>query len=160
MKTTLHTILTILLALFFIYKGVDKIPIKVKSITQEEIIETIIERGSYEAPVGYKITMNTMRQSGFLRLIAFFQIIAGILMIIPRTRLAGLLFLLPMIFNIFFMHVFFDNRIDENILTTNKNIFSKFYSAFLTCTHIPDQEEFALTQWKTFVKTFQPYNEF
>lgn len=117
MKTTLHTILTILLALFFIYKGVDKIPIKVKSITQEEIIETIIERGSYEAPVGYKITMNTMRQSGFLRLIAFFQITAGILMIIPRTRLAGLLFLLPMIFNIFFMHVFFDNRIDENILT-------------------------------------------
>jgi uncharacterized membrane protein YphA (DoxX/SURF4 family) len=117
MKTTLHAILTILLALFFIYKGVDKIPIKVKSITQEEIIETIIERGSYEAPVGYKITMNTMRQSGFLRLIAFFQIIAGILMIIPRTRLAGLLFLLPMIFNIFFMHVFFDNRIDENILT-------------------------------------------
>lgn len=117
MKTTLHTILTILLALFFIYKGVDKIPIKVKSITQEEIIESIIERGSYEAPVGYKITMNTMRQSGFLRLIAFFQIIAGILMIIPRTRLAGLLFLLPMIFNIFFMHVFFDNRIDENILT-------------------------------------------
>ncbi len=117
MKSTLHTIFTILLALFFIYKGVDKIPIKVKSITQEEIIETIIERGSYEAPVGYKITMNTMRQSGFLRLIAFFQIIAGILMIIPRTRLAGLLFLFPMIFNIFFMHVFFDNRIDENILT-------------------------------------------
>ena len=117
MKTTLHTILTILLALFFIYKGIDKIPIKVKSITKEEIIETIIERGSYEAPVGYKITMNTMRQSGFLRLIAFFQIIAGILMIIPRTRLAGLLFLLPMIFNIFFMHVFFDNRIDENIVT-------------------------------------------
>ena len=117
MKTTLHTILTTLLALFFIYKGVDKIPIKVKSITQEEIIETIIERGSYEAPVGNKITMNTMQQSGFLRLIAFFQIIAEILMIIPRTRLAGLLFLLPMIFNIFFMHVFFDNRIDENILT-------------------------------------------
>ena len=117
MKTTLHTILTILLALFFIYKGVNKIPIKIKSITQEEIIETIIERGSYEAPVGYKITMNTMGQSGFLRLIAFFQIIAGILMIIPRTRLAGLLFLFPMIFNIFFMHVFFDNRIDENILT-------------------------------------------
>ena len=105
------------MALFFIYKGVDEIPIKVKSVTQEEIIETIIERGSYEAPVGYKITMNTMRQSGFLRLIAFFQIIAGILMIIPRTRLAGLLFLLPMIFNIFFMHVFFDNRIDENIVT-------------------------------------------
>lgn len=117
MKSKLHALFTIGLALFFIYKGVDKIPIKMKSITQEEIVETIIEKGSYEAPVGYKITMNTMRQSGFLRLIAVFQIIAGILMILPKTRLAGLLFLLPMIFNIFFMHVFYDNRMDENLVT-------------------------------------------
>ncbi len=61
--------------------------------------------------------MNTFKQSGFLGMIAIFQIIAGILMIVPKTRLFGLLFLLPMIFNIFFMHVFFDNRIDENIET-------------------------------------------
>lgn len=117
MKSKIHAVLTIILALFFIFKGIDKIPIKLKPITQKEIVETIVEKGSYEAPVGYKITMNTMRQSGFLRLIAFFQILAGFLMIIPKTRLAGLLFLLPMIFNIFFMHVFFDNRIEENILT-------------------------------------------
>ena len=92
-------------------------PIKLKDVSQEEVISTIIEKQSYEAPVGYKITMNTMRQSGFLKMIAFFQILAGILMIIPKTRLAGLLILLPIIFNIFFMHVFFDNRIDENIVT-------------------------------------------
>ena len=61
--------------------------------------------------------MNTMRQSGFLRLISIFQIIAGILMIIPKTRMGGLLLLLPIIFNIFFMHVFFDNRMHENIET-------------------------------------------
>ena len=59
MKSRLHALFTMGLALFFIYKGVDKIPIKIKSITQEEIVETIIEKGSYEAPVGYKITMNT-----------------------------------------------------------------------------------------------------
>ena len=117
MKKTLHTICSILLGLFFIYKGIDKMPIKLKDVSQEEIISTIIEKQSYEAPVGYKITMNTMRQSGFLKMIAFFQILAGILMIIPKTRLAGLLILLPIIFNIFFMHVFFDNRIDENIVT-------------------------------------------
>tara|TARA_B100000676_G_C17845989_1_gene715514 strand:- start:374 stop:820 length:447 start_codon:yes stop_codon:yes gene_type:complete len=117
MKTIIHSILTILLALFFIYKGVDKLPIKLKDVNKEEIISTIVEKNSYEAPVGYKITMNTMRQSGFLRMIAIFQILAGILMIIPQTRMAGLLLLLPMIFNIFFMHVFFDNRIDENIET-------------------------------------------
>ena len=117
MKKKLHTICSILLGLFFIYKGIDKMPIKLKDVSQEEIISTIIEKQSYEAPVGYKITMNTMRQSGFLKMIAFFQILAGILMIIPKTRLAGLLILLPIIFNIFFMHVFFDNRIDENIVT-------------------------------------------
>ena len=117
MKKTLHTICSILLGLFFIYKGIDKMPIKLKDVSQEEIISTIIEKQSYEAPVGYKITMNTMRQSGFLKMIAFFQILAGILMIIPKTRLAGLLILLPIIFNIFFMHVFFDNRMDENIVT-------------------------------------------
>lgn len=92
-------------------------PIKLKDISKEEIVETIIEKGSYEAPVGYKITMNTMRQSGFLRLISVFQILAGILMIIPKTRIAGLLLLLPIIFNIFFMHVFFDNRMHENVET-------------------------------------------
>ena len=117
MKTQIHTICTILLGVFFIYKGIDKLPIKLKEVSQEEIISTIVEKESYEAPVGYKITMNTMRQSGFLRMISFFQILAGVLMIIPKTRLAGLLMLLPIIFNIFFMHVFFDNRMNENILT-------------------------------------------
>ena len=117
MRKTIHTILTIMLAIFFIYKGIDKMPIKLKDISKEEIISTIVEKNSYEAPVGYKITMNTMRQSGFLRLISIFQIIAGILMIIPKTRMGGLLLLLPIIFNIFFMHVFFDNRMHENIET-------------------------------------------
>tara|TARA_B110000879_G_scaffold748_1_gene938 strand:+ start:6531 stop:6971 length:441 start_codon:yes stop_codon:yes gene_type:complete len=117
MKIILHTTLTVLLAIFFMYKGIDKLPIKLKDISKEEIVSTIIDNNSYEAPVGYKLTMNTMRQSGFLRMISIFQILAGILMIIPKTRMLGLLILLPIIFNIFFMHVFFDNRMHENIET-------------------------------------------
>ena len=117
MKIILHTTLTVLLAIFFMYKGIDKLPIKLKDISKEEIVSTIIDNNSYEAPVGYKITMNTMRQSGFLRMISIFQILAGVLMIIPKTRMLGLLILLPIIFNIFFMHVFFDNRMHENIET-------------------------------------------
>tara|TARA_B100000886_G_scaffold180911_1_gene124077 strand:+ start:341 stop:688 length:348 start_codon:yes stop_codon:yes gene_type:complete len=88
-----------------------------KPLEKNQVVEYIFENDSYEAPVGYNIVMNTFKQSGFLGMIAIFQIIAGILMIVPKTRLFGLLFLLPMIFNIFFMHVFFDNRIDENIET-------------------------------------------
>jgi len=61
--------------------------------------------------------MNTFKYSGFLDMISLIQILAGILIIIPVTRLVGLLTLLPIIFNIFFMHVFFDNRLDENIET-------------------------------------------
>ena len=117
MKRSLHAFFAIILGVFFIYKGIDKIPMKLKDISKEEIVSTIIERNSYEAPVGYKITMNTFRQSGFIRLIAVFQILAGILMILPPTRLFGLLMLLPIILNIFFMHVFFDNRVGENVMT-------------------------------------------
>ena len=141
MKTIIHTILTITLGIFFIYKGIDKMPIKLKDISKEEIIETIIEQGSYEAPVGYKITMNTMRQSGFLRLISVFQILAGILMIMPKTRMTGLLLLLPIIFNIFFMHVFFDNRMHENIetgilLALNLGLCSYYYKQVLKIIYI------------------------
>ena len=74
MKIFLHTTLTVLLAIFFMYKGIDKLPIKLKDISKEEIVSTIIDNNSYEAPVGYKITMNTMRQSGFLRMIAIFAL--------------------------------------------------------------------------------------
>ena len=133
MKIILHTTLTVLLAIFFMYKGIDKLPIKLKDISKEEIVSTIIDNNSYEAPVGYKITMNTMRQSGFLRMISIFQILAGILMIIPKTRMLGLLILLPIIFNIFFMHVFFHNRMHENIetgilLALNIGLFSYYYN--------------------------------
>ena len=133
MKIILHTTLTVLLAIFFMYKGIDKLPIKLKDISKEEIVSTIIDNNSYEAPVGYKITMNTMRQSGFLRMIAIFQILAGVLMIIPKTRMLGLLILLPIIFNIFFMHVFFDNRMHENIetgilLAVNVGLCSYYYN--------------------------------
>ena len=113
-----HTIITILVALFFVNAGYKKFTSKkMKPLEKTQVVEYIFENNSYEAPVGYNIVMNTFKQSGFLGMIAIFQIIAGILMIVPKTRLFGLLFLLPMIFNIFFMHVFFDNRVDENIET-------------------------------------------
>lgn len=86
-------------------------------IDENSLVTTIIDNSSYDAPVGYNVVMNTFKYSGFLDMISLIQILAGILIIIPVTRLVGLLTLLPIIFNIFFMHVFFDNRLDENIET-------------------------------------------
>ena len=115
---TMHAVLSIVVALFFISKGYGKLNSeKLKPIEKNQIINTIIENNSYEAPVGYNIVMNTFKSSGFLDMISIIQILLGILILIPITRLIGLLALLPVIFNIFFMHVFFDNRIDENIET-------------------------------------------
>ena len=74
--------------------------------------------------------MNTFKQSGYLAFVSIFQIIAGILIIIPVTRLAGLLLLLPIIFNIFFMHIFFDDRLDENIITGSILILTIFLCGF------------------------------
>ena len=115
---SLHTILTIVVALFFISKGYNKLNSdKLKPVELDQIITTIIDNNSYEAPVGYNIVMNTFKYSGFLDMISIIQILLGILILIPITRFIGLLTLLPVIFNIFFMHVFFDNRMDENIET-------------------------------------------
>ena len=121
MKNIIHTTVTIIIALFFIYKGYDKTNSSVSILS--EIDHENIKNENYifsdkgEKPSGYKITMNTMKQSGFLKMIGISQIIAGLLMIIPITRIYGLLLLLPIIFNIYMMHLYFDNRIDENILT-------------------------------------------
>ncbi len=102
----------------FFYKGYGKFTSdKYKPIDENSLVTTIIDNSSYEAPLGYNIVMNTFKYSGFLDMISLVQILVGIQIIIPITRLVGLLTLLPIIFNIFFMHVFFDNRVDENIET-------------------------------------------
>ena len=127
----IRILLSIGLGLFFIYKGMGKLSSdKLKTIDKQLIQEYIIENDSYAPPVGYKIVMNTFKQSGYLAFVSVFQIVAGILIIIPVSRLAGLLLLLPIIFNIFFMHVFFDNRLDENIITGGILILTVFLCGF------------------------------
>ena len=127
----IRMILSIGLGLFFIYKGIGKISSdKLKTLDKKLVEEYIINNDSYAPPVGYKIVMNTFKQSGYLAFVSIFQIVAGILIIIPLTRLAGLLLLLPIIFNIFFMHIFFDNRLDENITTGSILILTIFLCSF------------------------------
>lgn len=114
----IHAVLAVILAVFFINAGVKKfVPKPIKPVDQTELVQQIVEQQSYAPPLGYKLTMNTMRQSGFLKMIGVFQLLAALLIVLPRTRLLGLLLLLPIIFNIFFIHVFMDNRMHENVET-------------------------------------------
>lgn len=113
-----HAALTIALALFFLNKGIEKFkPKKFRPVDEQALIETVIVKEDYAAPVGYNVTMNTFRANNFLKMIGVFQVLAAALMFIPRTRLTGLLLLLPIIFNIFALHVFLDNRMHENVET-------------------------------------------
>lgn len=114
-----HAALTILLAIFFLNAGMKKFGHhkKLRPVDEQALIETVIVKQDYAAPIGYNVTMNTFRTNGFMKMIGVFQILAGALMLIPRTRLMGLLLLMPIIFNIFAMHLFLDNRMHENFET-------------------------------------------
>ena len=134
MKNKIHSIITIILAIYFIGVGTGKFFQKIKPLNENEqeniITQNYTKSKKGEAPAGYKVTMNTMKQSGFLKMIGVFEILAGILMIIPKLRIFGLFLLLPIIFNIFFMHIFFDNRIGENIQTGILLIVTSFLCYF------------------------------
>jgi uncharacterized membrane protein len=113
----IHALFAVLLGAFFMYAGVKKfIPKPPRSEDKVALVEAI-SSGEYTPPVAFKLTMKSMSQTGFLKMVGVFQILAGLLMLIPQTRLAGLLLLLPVILNIFTLHLFLDNRPDENIET-------------------------------------------
>ena len=100
-------VLAVLLGAFFIYKGINKhwlSPCKVYG--QESTI-----------PLAYQQVITAFCQSGFLKMVGLFQAAAGILLLIPKTRLLGAVILLPVIFNIFFIHAFLDNRPIELVET-------------------------------------------
>ncbi len=101
------TVLAVLLGVFFIYKGINKHWLSPCKVYGPE--STI--------PLAYQQLITAFCQSGFLKLVGLFQATAGILLLIPKTRLLGAIILLPIIFNIFFIHAFLDNRPIELVET-------------------------------------------
>lgn len=114
-----HIILSVFLAVFFIYAGVKKFipkPLSKTPLRNEEFVKAF-EENKFESPVTFKMAIKALKTSGFLKMVGVLQILAGLLIIIPPTRLIGLLMLLPLTVNIFYFHFFMDNRPDENIET-------------------------------------------
>ncbi|MDQ3048915.1 MAG: DoxX family protein [Bacteroidota bacterium] len=106
-KTILIWTLSLLLAAFFIYKGISKhwmSPCKVYAADS-----TI--------PLDYINVINALCHSGFLKMVGLIQIASGLLLILPRTRIAGAVLLLPVIISIFSIHFFLDNRPEELVET-------------------------------------------
>jgi putative oxidoreductase len=97
----------ILLGLFFMYKGITKHFLSPCKIYAPE--STI--------PLAYQQVMTAFCESGFAKIVGFFEVLAGALLLFRRTRTLGGMVLLPLIVNIFLIHFFLDNRPGELIET-------------------------------------------
>ncbi|PBQ30250.1 hypothetical protein CNR22_00235 [Sphingobacteriaceae bacterium] len=114
-----HIVLSVFLAVFFIYAGVKKFipkPPLNKPVSNEAFVKAF-EENKFESPVTFKMAIKALKTSGFLKMVGVLQILAGLLIILPPSRLIGLLMLLPLTVNVFCFHFFMDNRPDENIET-------------------------------------------
>lgn len=113
-----HLVLSVFLAVFFIYAGVKKFIPKpsAKQVNNAEFIKAF-EENKFDSPVTFKMGIRALKASGFLKMVGVLQILSGILILVPTTRLIGLLMLLPVTVNVFCFHVFMDNRPDENVET-------------------------------------------
>lgn len=106
MKKTSDFILLVLGALlggFFVYKGINK----------HFLSECKVFEPDSTIPLAYQQVITAFCQSGFTKIIGVIQVTAGLLLIIPKTRLLGAALLLPVITNIFLLHYFLDNRPEE-----------------------------------------------
>lgn len=103
-------ILSIALGIFFIYKGINK------NLLYDYSIPKIIEEGSSK-PIEYQNLMKVLYDSKFMIIIGVLEVIAGLLLIIPKTRLLGSIVLMPVILNIFLFHLIIDNRPHELVET-------------------------------------------
>ena len=107
LSSLLLAILAAALGIFFMYKGINKhflSPCKVYGPDSP-------------LPLDYQNLMSALCNSGFTKVVGFLEVLAGLLLVIPRTRLLGAIVLLPVIITIFLLHAFVDNRPEELVET-------------------------------------------
>lgn len=115
-------ILSIVLGLFFIYKGINK----------NLISPCKVYDASSTIPVAYQNLMTSLCTTGYMKIIGSLEVLCGLLLIFPRTRLLGSIIFMPIILNIFLFHLIIDNRPHELIetgipLLANIIIFAYYY---------------------------------
>lgn len=102
-KNILIWTISLSLAFFFMYKG----------LTKHWINPCKVYPPDTTIPADYINVINAFCHSGFLKMVASFQILSGLFLIIPKTRMLGSFLLLPVIVSIFSIHFFLDNRPGE-----------------------------------------------
>lgn len=103
-------VLSIALGIFFVYKGINK------NLLYDYSIPKIIEEGSSK-PIEYQNLMKVLYDSKFMIVIGALEVLSGLLLLIPKTRLLRSIVLMPVILNIFLFHLIIDNRPHELVET-------------------------------------------
>lgn len=115
-------VLSIILGIFFIYKGINK-----NLISPCKVFDA-----ASTIPMHYQNLMTALCNTGYTKIIGVLEVLSGILLIVPRTRLLGSIILMPVIINIFLFHLIIDNRPHELVetgipLLANILIFAYYY---------------------------------
>ena len=97
-----------ILGLFFVYAGIAGLFFKKP---RKQGAENAVENSFMKLIAAFRET------AYFMPMVKWFELICGVLIIIPKTRLIGALALLPITFNIFTIHLMLDPRVDEWIET-------------------------------------------
>lgn len=101
------TLMSAALGAFFVYKGLDK----------HFLSECKVYGPDSTLPQDYQNLMTALCGSGFTKVVGFIEVLSGLLLIFPRTRLIGVIFFLPVIITIFLFHLMIDNRPHELVET-------------------------------------------
>lgn len=100
-------LLSAVLGIFFIYKGIDK----------HFLSECKVYGPDSTLPLDYQNLMTALCGSGFTKVVGFLEVFSGLLLTFPRTRLLGVILFLPVIITIFLFHLLIDNRPHELVET-------------------------------------------
>lgn len=106
-RETFFHLIAFVLAAFFIYKGLTK---HLLSPCKIYALDTTI-------PEDYILVMGIFCKSGFFVIIGALQVLSGLFLIFPKTRFAGILILMPIVVNMFTIHLILDNRPEELVET-------------------------------------------
>ena len=99
--------IALLIGIFFFYKGLSKHWLSpCKTYGPDSTL-----------PVDYMALISVLCRNNYFKMVGALQMLGGILLVIPKTRLIGSAVLLPVVLVIFTLHLFIDNRPDELLET-------------------------------------------
>ncbi|MEM9649877.1 MAG: DoxX family membrane protein [Bacteroidota bacterium] len=101
-------IIRFLLALTFIYAGVEKLFMPYDP--------SLFRADAQEAAEAFFTFYEFLQRSGYLHFVGFFQLLCGILLVFKRTYLLGSIMLVPLMLCLLMTHVFFSKYMGLSFL--------------------------------------------